>query len=95
MHVYDHIVETGMQELYNMRHAGLRALGSLRHEKGYRDYGHDMDNTDTIWRLDLALHAILKSRVASSGWTRFSNTNAVAKPRWVDEAPRSGVCERF
>ena len=53
MHVYGHIVETGMQELYNMRHAGLRALGSLRHEKGYRDYGHDMDNTDTILEVGL------------------------------------------
>jgi 4-methylaminobutanoate oxidase (formaldehyde-forming) len=48
MHVYDHIVETGMQELYNMQHAGLRALGSILHEKGYRDYGHDMDNTNMI-----------------------------------------------
>ena len=25
-----------------------QALGSLRLEKGYRDYGHDMDNTDTL-----------------------------------------------
>jgi len=27
---------------------GLKALGSLRLEKGYRDFGHDLDNTDTI-----------------------------------------------
>jgi 4-methylaminobutanoate oxidase (formaldehyde-forming) len=27
-------------------HAGLKALASLRMEKGYRDYGHDIDNTD-------------------------------------------------
>ena len=26
---------------------GLKSLGSLRLEKGYRDYGHDVDNTDT------------------------------------------------
>ena len=25
---------------------GLSALGSLRMEKGYRDFGHDIDNTD-------------------------------------------------
>ena len=31
---------------FGLRHAGLRALGSLRMEKGYRDYGHDIDNTD-------------------------------------------------
>ena len=29
-------------------HAGLKALASLRMEKGYRDYGHDIDNTDTV-----------------------------------------------
>jgi 4-methylaminobutanoate oxidase (formaldehyde-forming) len=31
-----------------LRHAGLKALGSLRMEKGYRDYGHDIDNTDSV-----------------------------------------------
>jgi glycine cleavage system aminomethyltransferase T len=31
-----------------LRHVGLRALGSLRLEKGYRDYGHDLDNTDPV-----------------------------------------------
>jgi 4-methylaminobutanoate oxidase (formaldehyde-forming) len=46
LHVYDRIVRTGVD--FGLRHAGLRALGSLRLEKGYRDYGHDMDNTDTI-----------------------------------------------
>ena len=29
------------------RHAGLQALGSLRLEKGYRDFGHDIGNLDT------------------------------------------------
>ncbi|HRK02182.1 MAG TPA: glycine cleavage T C-terminal barrel domain-containing protein, partial [Oligoflexia bacterium] len=43
-HVYDRIVEAGGS--YGLRHAGLKALGSLRMEKGYRDYGHDIDNTD-------------------------------------------------
>jgi len=46
LHVYDSIVRQG--ETYDLKHAGLRALGSLRMEKGYRDYGHDMDNTDTL-----------------------------------------------
>ncbi|GMH64293.1 hypothetical protein TrST_g3631 [Triparma strigata] len=27
---------------------GLKSLSSLRLEKGYRDYGHDVDNTDTV-----------------------------------------------
>jgi 4-methylaminobutanoate oxidase (formaldehyde-forming) len=29
-------------------HCGLKALSSLRMEKGYRDYGHDLDNTDSL-----------------------------------------------
>ena len=31
---------------FGLRHCGLKALGSLRLEKAYRDYGHDIDNTD-------------------------------------------------
>jgi heterotetrameric sarcosine oxidase gamma subunit len=44
VHVYDRLLEAGRE--VGLRHAGLRALGSLRMEKGYRDYGHDIDNTD-------------------------------------------------
>jgi 4-methylaminobutanoate oxidase (formaldehyde-forming) len=44
VHVYDRIVEAG--EPFGLRHAGLKSLASLRLEKGYRDYGHDIDNTD-------------------------------------------------
>jgi 4-methylaminobutanoate oxidase (formaldehyde-forming) len=44
LHVYDRIVEAGKE--FGLRHAGLKALASLRLEKGYRDYGHDIDNTD-------------------------------------------------
>ena len=44
VHVYDLIVSAG--ETFGLRHAGLKALASLRMEKGYRDYGHDIDNTD-------------------------------------------------
>mmetsp|Transcript_27525 Transcript_27525/g.75806 ORF Transcript_27525/g.75806 Transcript_27525/m.75806 type:complete len:873 (-) Transcript_27525:2181-4799(-) len=46
VYVYDKIVAAG--EEFGLKHAGLKALGSLRLEKGYRDYGHDIDNTDTI-----------------------------------------------
>jgi 4-methylaminobutanoate oxidase (formaldehyde-forming) len=31
-----------------MAHAGLKALASLRMEKGYRDYGHDIDNSEAF-----------------------------------------------
>lgn len=43
-HVYDQIIEAGKS--FGLKHAGLKALASLRMEKGYRDYGHDIDNTD-------------------------------------------------
>jgi 4-methylaminobutanoate oxidase (formaldehyde-forming) len=46
MHVYDRVIAAG--EAFGLRHAGLKALGSLRMEKGYRDYGHDIDNTDSV-----------------------------------------------
>jgi len=43
-HVYEQLVEAG--EASGMHHVGLKSLASLRLEKGYRDYGHDIDNTD-------------------------------------------------
>ncbi len=51
LHVYDTIVEAG--KAFNLTHAGLKSLGSLRMEKGYRDYGHDMDNTDDPFEVGL------------------------------------------
>ena len=51
LHVYDRVVEAG--EAHGLRHAGLKALASCRMEKGYRDYGHDIDNTDTIYEVGL------------------------------------------
>jgi heterotetrameric sarcosine oxidase gamma subunit len=47
VHVYDRLVEAGRH--IGLRHAGLKALASLRMEKGYRDYGHDIDNTDNAF----------------------------------------------
>ena len=49
--VYDRLVEAGTA--FGLRHAGLKALGSLRMEKGYRDYGHDIDNTDDPFEVGL------------------------------------------
>jgi glycine cleavage system aminomethyltransferase T/glycine/D-amino acid oxidase-like deaminating enzyme len=45
LQVYDRIIEAGKK--HNLVHAGLQTLNSLRLEKGYRDYGHDIDNMDT------------------------------------------------
>jgi glycine cleavage system aminomethyltransferase T/glycine/D-amino acid oxidase-like deaminating enzyme len=46
LHVHDRLVAAG--RALGLRHAGLKALASLRMEKGYRDYGHDIDNTDSV-----------------------------------------------
>ena len=46
LHVYSLLVTSGAQ--VGLVHAGLKALASLRMEKGYRDYGHDIDNTDNV-----------------------------------------------
>jgi 4-methylaminobutanoate oxidase (formaldehyde-forming) len=50
-HVYESVVEAG-QDL-GLRHAGFQALNSLRIEKAYREYGHDMDNLDTPFEAGL------------------------------------------
>jgi len=46
-------VEAG-EKNHGLVHAGLKALASLRLEKGYRDYGHDMDDTDELVSIGLA-----------------------------------------
>ncbi|NUP06507.1 MAG: GcvT family protein [Polyangiaceae bacterium] len=58
VHVYDRIVEAGQK--VGLRHAGLKALASLRMEKGYRDYGHDIDNTDSVLEAGLGFAVDLK-----------------------------------
>ena len=45
LHVYDTLVEAGKE--FGLKHMGLQALNTLRLEKAYRDYGGDIDNTDT------------------------------------------------
>jgi heterotetrameric sarcosine oxidase gamma subunit len=50
-HVYDRLTAAG--ETFGLKHAGLKALASLRMEKGYRDFGHDIDNTDSVLEVGL------------------------------------------
>ena len=57
-HVYDRLVAAG--EPLGLRHAGLKSLASLRMEKGYRDYGHDIDNTDSVIEAGLGFAVDLK-----------------------------------
>jgi heterotetrameric sarcosine oxidase gamma subunit len=57
VHAYDRLVAAG--EAVGLRHAGLKALSSLRMEKGYRDYGHDIDNTDSVLEAGLGFAVAL------------------------------------
>ncbi len=57
MHVYEQVVAAGAA--HGLRHTGLKALASLRMEKGYRDYGHDIDNTDTALEAGLGFAVAL------------------------------------
>jgi 4-methylaminobutanoate oxidase (formaldehyde-forming) len=45
LHVFDALVAAGQG--VNLKQAGLKVLNTLRVEKAYRDYGYDIDNTDT------------------------------------------------
>ncbi|HLJ38469.1 MAG TPA: FAD-dependent oxidoreductase [Steroidobacteraceae bacterium] len=60
IHVYERLLTAGRD--LGLAHAGLRALGSLRMEKGYRDYGHDIDNTDVPHEVGLGFAVDLKKR---------------------------------
>ncbi len=52
LNVYDTLVEAG--ESYDLKHAGMHALNSLRIEKGYRHWGHDITDEDTPLEAGLA-----------------------------------------
>ncbi len=81
VHVYDRIVTAGTR--FGLRHAGLKALSSLRMEKGYRDYGHDIDNTDNPINVGLGF------AVNMSNDRDFIGREAVAAlPRAADSCNR-------
>ena len=57
MHVYRRLLEAGVP--LGLRHVGLKALASLRMEKAYRDFGHDIDNTDCVLEAGLGFAVAL------------------------------------
>jgi 4-methylaminobutanoate oxidase (formaldehyde-forming) len=52
LHVFDTLLETGAD--VGLKHMGLQALDTLRLEKAYRDYGNDIDNTDSPLEVGLS-----------------------------------------
>ncbi len=61
--------------------AGLAALGSLRMEKAYRDYGHDIDNTDTPYQAGLGAFVDLDKPGGFIGRRAVVAENAAGPPR--------------
>jgi 4-methylaminobutanoate oxidase (formaldehyde-forming) len=49
--VYDEVVAEGVR--HGLVHAGYHALNSLRMEKAYRHWGHDITDEDTPWEAGL------------------------------------------
>lgn len=78
-HVYDTIVEAGAE--FDLKHAGLRALGSLRMEKAYRDYGHDMDNTDSLLQVGLGFTCDFEKSGGFIGMESILEEKAASKAR--------------
>ena len=58
VHVYERIVDAGRS--VGLKHAGLKTLASCRMEKGYRDFGHDIDNTDSVLEVGLGFAVDLR-----------------------------------
>jgi 4-methylaminobutanoate oxidase (formaldehyde-forming) len=52
LHVFDTLLEAGAD--VGLKHMGLQALDTLRLEKAYRDYGNDIDNTDSPLEVGLS-----------------------------------------
>jgi 4-methylaminobutanoate oxidase (formaldehyde-forming) len=75
-----------------VRPVGLKALASLRMEKAYRDYGHDIDNTDcpldvglgfaVAWDTDFRGKEALLARKAA-----FPSTQRLVQIRLADPEP--------
>ena len=57
--LYDAIVDEGKD--LGLRHAGFQALDSLRSEKGYVHWGHDIGPMDTPWQAGLGFTVGLRS----------------------------------
>jgi heterotetrameric sarcosine oxidase gamma subunit len=79
VHVYDRLVEAG--RAVGLRHAGLKALGSLRMEKAYRDYGHDIDNIDTPFEAGLGFAVKLEKPGGFIGREALARRKAQGPPR--------------
>ena len=77
--VYDALHEAG--EAVGLKNVGLGAMGSLRLEKAYRDFGLDIDNTDTPFDVGLGF------AVAMDKPGGFVGREALARAREATAGP--------
>ena len=77
--VYDRLVAAGSGS--GLRHVGLAALSSLRLEKGYRDYGHDVDNTDPVDDVGLGFAVRMGKPGGFLGRAAVETARAAGPPR--------------
>ena len=78
--VYDVLVEAGAA--FGLRHVGMHAMNSLRIEKAYRHYGHDITDADTP--LEGGLGFAVKFDKAGGG---FIGRDALLRQRETGAAP--------
>jgi len=103
LNVYEAIVAAGAE--FGLRHAGYHAMDSLRLEKGYRSWGHDIGGEDTPLQAGLAFavafkkegfvgrEALLRQRDTPLGRRLVMFTLADAEPLLLGDEPiyRDGV----
>ena len=73
----------GAGTAYGLQPYGLKALASLRMEKAYRDYGHDIDNTDDVFEAGLGFAVALDKSDFSGRDAALAAKAAPARRRLV------------
>jgi 4-methylaminobutanoate oxidase (formaldehyde-forming) len=64
-HIFDRIIDAG--ESFGLRLAGYHAMNSLRMEKAYRHWGHDIDSDTTLLEAGLGFTAAWNKRDGFAG----------------------------
>ncbi len=77
-HAYETLMAAG--EAAGIEPVGLRALSSLRLEKGYRDFGHDIDNTDCVIEAGLGFAVALDKEADFVGRAAVAAKKAAGVP---------------
>jgi glycine cleavage system aminomethyltransferase T/glycine/D-amino acid oxidase-like deaminating enzyme len=90
VHVYEQLLAAAPPA--HLRHVGLRALGSLRMEKGYRDYGHDLDNCDTLMEAGLSFTADTTKPGGFLGQRRLLEQQAAGGPSALSQRLVQVLC---